>query len=228
MRCVFPLLVAVPTSCQHRLDDVTLVKDSFSPPAAYTVGDDKPYVRKWSDCSAFRDSRVEVEKLVVWDGRAAITGNSLAIHVSEGSRIENTTAHPQYFALWMQIPKHLQVGQSYELRPAAAHRSIIRTRRWGRKPDDVTEYSILNDGEMTVSGMQGYDVPQLASSRRSVGVINILEDTGNQLRFTLKGALPILQHSGDETYRYNLILDREFTASSRPHEGEQGADGNPH
>lgn len=215
MRYLAPLLVAALSSCQHRLHDVTLVRDTFSPPAAYTIGDKKPYVRKWSDCHVYRHSCVETEKFVEWSGRAAIPGSSLAIQLSEGSRIENTTAHPQYYDLWIQVPGDLRVGQAYELRPAAHRRTISRTRRWGRESDDVSKYSLLEDGEITVAGMQGYDVPHLAHVRRSVAVLTVIEDANYQLRFTLKGTLPISGDNGDRAYCYNLIIDREFTATNK-------------
>ena len=80
----------------------------------------------------------------------------------------------------------------------------------------MSEVSLLDDGEMTVSGMRGYDVTHLAHVRRSVAVLAVIEDSGNRIRFTLKGTLPIIQDSGDRIYRYNLLIDREFTATNKP------------
>lgn len=204
------------TACVHQGDDVSLEPGKFSPPAAYSsFSGDKPYVRSWADFDAYRSAAVEASYLVNWDGERAVLGRSIAIRLSEGSRIENTTAHPQYFEIWLQIPEDISVGEPYRLRRASDRREISRTKRWGPDPEDKTDYSLLKDGEMTLSGMQGYDTPKLRGTRSSIATITVKRISNDSIVFHLRGKLPVVEDMV-ETLHYNVNVDRTYEAQFRP------------
>ena len=212
------------SSCVHHGDDVTLEPGKVSPPSAYsTHSSDKPFVRSWADFDSYRSAAVEASHLVNWDGERAVPGQSIAIRLSEGTRLENTTAHPQYFEIWLQIPGDIRVGQSYELRRASDRREISRTRNWGSDSDEKTEYSLLRDGEMTLSGMQGYDVPTLRKTSSSIATITLTRISDASIVFHLRGRLPVREGMG-ETIHYTVNVDRVYVATFKPIKGlRQGA-----
>jgi hypothetical protein len=205
-----PVLTAL-CSCAHHGEDRELVPNQFTPPAAHSsFGDKKPFLKQWADFDAFQNAAVEVEHLVSWSGRKAVPGRSLAIHLSEGSKIENTTAHPQYFEVWIQIPEDVSINVPYRLSPAARVRATTRVQRW--KSGDVTRYSQLRDGEMTVSGMQGYDVPELGGSWSAVATLTVISRSTDHITFRLAGRLPIRQDGMSQKFGYTLKVDREYKA----------------
>lgn len=207
---IIPLSLA---SCVQRGDDVALEPGKVSPPAAYsTRAGDKPFVRTWADFDAYRPAAVEEFHLVNWDGLRAVPGRSIAIRLSEGSRLVNTTAHPQYFELWLQIPENIQLGHTYHLRRASDRREISRTENRGYGSGN---YSLLKDGEMTLSGMQGYDVPTLRRTRRPIATITVKRISDKSIVFHLHGQMPVVEDMG-EPLHYNVNVDRTYEAQFKP------------
>ena len=210
------VLLTTLTACVHRGSDVELEAIKVSPPAGYsTPSADEPYLRTWADFEAYRSAAVEASHLVTWDGERAVPGQSIAIRLSEGSRIENTTAHPQCFDIWLQIPQDIAIGRPYKLRRAADRREISRTRTWGSDPEDRTDYSLLKDGEMTLTGMQGYDVPKLRKTRRSIATITVTRISDTGISFHLLGRMPIVEDM-IRTFHYHVNVDRTYEASFKP------------
>lgn len=217
--CLVAFLTAL-CSCTHHGKDRELAPNQITPPAAYSsYGSKKPFLKQWAEFNVFQNATIEVEHLVSWSGTNAIRGHSLAVHLSEGSRIENTTAHPQYFEIWIQIPENIPINVPYKLRPAARVRATTREQQW--KSGDVTRYSQLRDGEMTVSGMQGYDVPELASSWSDVATLTVISRSIDHIIFRLTGHLPIRQDGMGRKFGYTLNVDREYKAEIKPMKGER-------
>ncbi len=174
-------------------------------------------MQRWADFRAYCDASVEACHLVNWNGEQAIAGKSTAIHLSEGSRLVNTTAHPQYFELWLQIPSRPELNKPYALRRASNLRKITRTR--GSSPDDITRYSTLQDGEMTLSGMQGYDVPTLAGRSGTIATLTVQKITADAIVFRLVGSLPVHQETSTNTLSYHVHVDRTYKALFKPVKG---------
>jgi hypothetical protein len=216
MRCITIILIPMLGACAHRGDDVTLKADQVSTPDAYSsFSNDKPYLRKWADFHAYRDAVVEASNLLSWYGENAISGHSIVIKLSEGSVLENTTAHPQYFDIWLQIPADISLNQAFALRRASNNRKITHTKKWGSQPEDTTDYSTLKDGEMTLAGMQGYDVPTLRGTLRSIATITVKTITQTRITFRLSGQLPVKEDLGEVTH-YTVNVDRIYEAEFKP------------
>lgn len=216
LRLCFMLVLGILCSCVHRGKDRELVPVSATPPAAYASHGKKPYLKNWADFDVFQNAAVEMEYMTGWEGRSVVAGHSLAIRLSEGSKLENTTAHPQYFLIWLQIPGDLPIHMPYLLYPVARIRATTREKR--RPSGDVTKYSRLKEGEMMVSGMQGYDCPTLERTWRSVASLTITSRSADRLTFHLAGRLPIQQDGmrKGRKFRYTLTVDREYKAVFKP------------
>lgn len=216
LRLYFMLVLGILCSCVHRGKDRELLSITATPPAAYASHGKKPYLKKWADFDVFQNAAVEMEYLTGWDGRRVVAGHSLAIRLSEGSKLENTTAHPQYFLIWLQVPGDLPIHVPYLLYPAARIRATTREKRW--PSGDLTKNSRLKEGEMMVSGMQGYDCPTLGGSWRSVATFTITSRSADHLTFHLTGRLPIQQDGmrKGQKFRYALTVDREYKAVFKP------------
>jgi len=213
MRFYFAAVAISLASCTTPGEDVRLEPLRFTPPPAYSAySSARPYVQKWANFHAYRNASVEVEELVNWSGQRAVPGESMAIHLSEGSRLVNTTAHPQYFELWLQIPSQPELNKPYTLHKASRLRKITRTR--GSAPDDLIRYSMLRDGEMTLSGMQGYDVPTLGGRSGRVATLMVQEVTADAVVFRLSGSMPVHHTTGG--LRYHVNVDRTYRAIFKP------------
>jgi hypothetical protein len=210
------LVLSILCSCVHRGQDRELVSLPTTPSAAYASHGKKPCLKKWADFDVFQNAAVEMEYMTGWEGRSVVAGHSLAIRLSEGSKLENTTAHPQYFLIWLQVPGDLPIHVPYLLYPAARIRATKREKRW--PSGDVTKCSRLKEGEMMVSGMQGYDCPTLGGSWRSVATLTITSRSADHLTFHLTGRLPIQQDGmrKGQKLRYTLTVDREYKAVFKP------------
>jgi hypothetical protein len=216
VRCITAItILSTLTACVQHGSDVLLEPGRVSPPAAFTsLSGATPYVRTWADFDAYRSAAVEASYMASWQGEKVVPGQSIVIRLNEGSRIENTTAHPQFFDIWLQIPEDITVGQPYQLRRASDRRKISRTRSWGVDPDDKTDYSLLTDGEMTLAGMQGYAAPKLRKTRGSVAAITVKRISDKSIVFKLHGQLPVFEDMF-ETLHYNVIVDRTYEAQFR-------------
>ena len=66
---------------------------------------------------------------------------------------------------------------------------------------------------LTLSGMQGYDVPMLADTGETVATFTLLQQSPSVVRFKLKGNLPVCEDSGTAIHSYHVKVDREYTAT---------------
>ncbi|OYW31271.1 MAG: hypothetical protein B7Z47_01520 [Chthoniobacter sp. 12-60-6] len=219
MRLCVMVALTVLCSCVHHGKDVKLLPGRESPSVAYASLGTKPYLNRWADFEVFRNAAIEMEHLTCWEGRRAVAGHSLAIRLSEGFKIENTTAHPQYFEIWMQIPEDLPVHVPYLLYPAARIRATSRQKRW--PSGELSKYSQLKEGEMLVSGMQGYDCPRLGGLWGAVATLTIIRRSADHLTFRLTGNLPIRQDGMrmSQKFGYTLKVDREYKVVFKPIKG---------
>jgi hypothetical protein len=193
-------------SCVTRLDDEQLTP-APRPPAALTYfGGQKPHLRTWADFHFYTHASLELEDIDRrWAGDGAIPGRDTAVTLDEGSVIEHTTAHPQYYQIQLLLPARLEVGQVIPLRTVASRRTVTRRDiSWGN-------YSQAAVGELAVGGMTGYDIP-VVQPRHSVRVGTATVESLSPTTMTLKLAATIplrLAYQRPETH-YRLQVHRTY------------------
>ncbi len=198
-------------SCVTRLDDERLTP-APRPPAALTYsGSQKPHLRTWADFHFYPHASLELNDIDGrWVGHGAIPGHDTAVTLDEGSVIEHTSAHPQYYQIQFLLPERLDVGQIIPLRTAASQRTFTRHEpSWG-------DYSNAAVGELAVDGMTGYDIP-VVQPRRSVRVGTATVESVSRTTITLKVDVTIplrLAYQRPETH-YHLHVHRTYVLNAK-------------
>jgi hypothetical protein len=199
--------VAFPfASCVTRLDDEQLTSTPRAPAALTYIGGQKPHLRTWARFYFHPNASLELEDIDGrWDGNGVIPGHDSVVTLDEGSVIEHTTAHPQYYQIQFSLPARLEAGQVIPLRTAASERTTTRQDRfWGA-------YSRAAVGELAVGGMTGDGMP-VVQPRRSVRVGTATIESLSPTTITLKlvAAIPLrLAYNRPETH-YRLQVHRTY------------------
>jgi hypothetical protein len=200
----FPL-----ASCVTHLEDEQLTPAPRPPAAMSYFGGPKPYLRTWANFHFYPDASLELEEIDGrWVGHGAITGQDTAVILDEGSRIQHTTAHPQYYLLHFLLPAELHPGQIIPLRTVASDRSTSRQKH---DRDTTERYSLARVGELAVDGMSGYDLPvvQPRYSAR-IGTATVLSVSSTTLTLKLDATVPLrLAYQRPETH-YRLQVHRTY------------------
>lgn len=207
LRITLLAVAALPfASCVTRLDDEQLTP-AQRPPAALTYfGGQKPYLRTWAKFYFYPHASLELREIDGrWAGHAEIPGSDTVVTLDEGSVIENTTAHPQYYQIQFLLPARLEAGQVIPLRTVASQQEVTRHDSfWG-------DYSQAAVGELAVGGMTGYDIP-VVQPWRSVRVGTATIESLSPTRMTLKldATIPLrLAYQRQETH-YRLQVHRTY------------------
>ena len=198
-------------SCVTRLDDEHLTPAPRSPAALSYFGGQKPHLRTWADFHFYPHSSLELEDIDErWVGHGAIPGHDTAVTLNEGSVIEHTTAHPQYYEIQFLLPARLEAGQIIPLRTAASHRTVSRHDSfWG-------DYSLATVGELAVGGMTGYDIPVVQPRHSAhIGTATILSISPTKLNLQLDATVPLrLAYQHPETH-YGLQIHRTYVLNRK-------------
>jgi hypothetical protein len=201
-------IITVFSSCafRHTIPDELLTGESKSPPAFTYFGGPQPQLREWEHFNFYDNSVVLMKQYYpgVWVGDYAIRGAGMAMLLDEGSRIEHTTAHPQYYKIWLVIPTNSAPGAIIPLRSADSTRRITHrgnTCNWG----------FMKPGELSLAGMQGYDIPECRYQGRQLGTIRVLERTTETVTIHLQVSIPVRLVMES----YTLKVDRKYVLQSK-------------
>lgn len=192
-------------SCGHlsTVPDRSLTGEVMPPTGYFHFGNSQPQLRTWKNFHYYEDASVIMDRSYTgrWCGDYAGHGCGLALRIDEGSRIVNTTAHPQYYMIWVMLPSHAVPGTVVPLRSADSTRPIIH--RW-----DHSKFGCMKIGELSVGGMQGYDSPQCRYYGRPLGEVVILERTTDTLSVHIRATIPVWL--GLTKQVYNLQVNRKY------------------
>jgi hypothetical protein len=196
-------------SCVTHVDDEQLTPAPRSPAALTYFGGSEPHLRTWANFHFYPHAALELEDIDGrWAGHGAIDGHETTVILDEGSVIEHTTAHPQYYKLHFLLPALLQPGQFIPLRTVASDRPTSRQEHHSGTTDT---YSLAHVGELAVGGMSGYDIP-IVGPRHSnrIGTVTILSASPTTLTLKLDATIPLrLAYQRPET-RYRLKVHRTY------------------
>lgn len=209
------LAVVLLSSCATPpLHDEYLTPTPRFPAALTYFGGPKPHLRTWSDFYFYPNATAEFKDV---DGRWAVNrvvpGPFTAVTLDEGSVIENTTAHPQYYEIHLVLPAELSPGQKIPLRTPAAFRRYRKT--------SLYRYSRAQVGELAISGMTGYLPPVVRPKfSTSVGTATVLKSEADTLTLKLDAVVPVrVAYEGPESGG-RLHIDRTYVLRKRRPEGD--------
>jgi hypothetical protein len=205
MKILLPcLLAALLTGCAHTEKSACPCSEP-----------DKNQYEEWDTLDFWEPAVVEVAQGIEdsWEGQRAAAGTGIAIQLDKGSHmLGNTTAHPQYKVVWLQLAANPPVGQWIKLRTRRDERPITRTKQFSKH---LAEYSQLDPGELTLSGMEGYDIPVPRHDNKTVGRLKILERTQDSIKVHLILNIPYyLPLDEEKTLRYEV--DRVYELKRKP------------
>lgn len=209
-RCAVAFSCLCLVSCAHQtiIPDVMLSNEGDLKSGVSQEENSGSELRKWKEFYFYENASVVMENdcFKTWLGDYVGKGTDLAVFVNEGSKLINTTAHPQYYKIWVTLPANLSKGMVFPVRSADSRRTVIH--KW-----DHNVYGSMKIGELSLDGMRGYDSPHCKFPGRQLGEVRILERTPDSLSINIRAVIPVSLFPSKEEYTLNI--DRNYQLERR-------------